>query len=162
MDLRKLDKSFYPANLHLEQALDLVDGKWIPNKVRGHSVVLISVNNLTFGIPLRSNIRHTASHPTQGTHGSPHKGLDYSKALLISKPEFISDEIFRIPNAERTRLKNKAFFITRKFEQYVKKYIKAVNTNNTNIINSEAYRFTTLRNYHQELGLSDEKRKATK
>ncbi|OPX55862.1 protein AbiQ [Oceanospirillum multiglobuliferum] len=154
MDLRKLDKSFYPANTHLKQALDLIDGQWIPNKTRGHGIVVISIRNLTFGIPLRSNIQHKSSYPTQGRHGLPHKGLDYSKALLVLDSSYISNEIFRIPNSERSKLKDKQHYITQKFSQYVERYVDAVNKEDKNILNSEGYRFSTLQNYHKELGIN--------
>lgn len=153
MDLKKLDKSFYPENTHLKQALDLIEGKWITGKSRGHGIVVISVKGLLFAIPLLSNILHSSSYPTQGKHGSKHKGLDYSKALLLTKISYVSNEIFRIPNAEKNKLRNKNRVITQKFTQYVVKYIKAIETDNQRILNSLDYRFTTLQNYHAELGV---------
>lgn len=153
MQLKKLDQSFYVDNAHLVQALDNINGQWIQGKTRGYGIVVITINHLTFGIPLRTNIRHTASYPTVGKHGSQHKGLDFSKALLISDMHHISSEIFKIPTQERNKLNNKEYYITKKFEKYVAYYIKAVKSSDKNILQSEQYRFTTLQNYHIELGL---------
>ncbi|MDC9615869.1 hypothetical protein PSI19_18740 [Xenorhabdus khoisanae] len=128
MKLRKLDQAFYDENSHLIQAIDNEDGKWIPGKTRGHGIIVININQLTFAIPLRTSIKHNAAYITQKSNqkGIKGKGLDYSKALLI---------------------------ITKKFEKYVEKYIKAVKKKDKHVLNSLEYRFTTLQNYHNQLGI---------
>lgn len=153
MQLKKLDQSFYPNHTHLSEALDNVNGAWIEGKTRGYGFVLIPINTLTFALPLRSNIRHNASFPTVGKHGEMHKGLDFSKALLIPNPSYISDELFLIPSREHTRLRSKEHYITSRFTKYVERYINAVTVNDHNILNSTAYRFTTLKHFHAELSI---------
>lgn len=159
MQLVKLDPAFYTDHTHLVQVLDNVGGVWTAGKTRGYGIVLISINNLTFGIPLRSNIKHKAAYltiqnPPPVNPGDSHgKGLDFSKALLISSNRYISSETFKIPPTEHARIKSKQHHITNLFEKYVTKYIRAVNKNDIHILNSIEYRHTTLQNYHAELGI---------
>lgn len=157
MQLKKLDQSFYDENTHLKEVLDLKDGVWIEGKTRGYGIVLIELNELTFGIPVRSNIRHKASYITDrssqlGIHG---KGLDYSKALLLTKPEYISPLPFKINTRQHELLKDKAIFISKSFEKYVTKYVDAIRKADSNVLTSNVYRYTTLQNYHVELGIED-------
>ena len=155
MHLKKLDQSFYNDNSHLQEALDNSNGSWAQGKVRGYGVVVISVNNLTFAIPLRSNIRHEAAYITVRSQslGVKGKGLDFSKALLIAADSYISSAPFKISPAEHNKLQTKEVHITKSFEKYVSKYISASHKSDRNILNSPEYRFTTLVNYHSELGL---------
>jgi len=155
MKIIKLDESFYNENNNLQEALDLIQNNWIENKTRGFGLVIININELTFAIPLRSNIKHKASFVTKKSHvgNSLGKGLDYSKALLITKSSYIlTEEPFLIPTDEYISINNKENYIIKSFEKYVSKYISAVKNNDTNILNSKIYRFTTLKNYHKELG----------
>ena len=58
MELKKLDESFYTDNPVVIQALDfnIVNNEWMSHdgKVRGHGVVQIDIDGLTFAIPVRS------------------------------------------------------------------------------------------------------------
>jgi protein AbiQ len=155
MQLKKLDSSFYEENSHLVQALDNHSGNWEAGKTRGYGIVIIDFKGLKFAIPLRTNIKHDAAYitvrsPEQGVKG---KGLDYSKAVLISKESYISHELFKIPAAEHKKLLDKEHFVTSKFEKYVERYRKAVIKVDKNILQSHEYRYTTLQNYHVELGI---------
>lgn len=155
MKLVKLDNSFYRDNAHLKEALDNHRGNWTSGKVRGYGIVVIKINNLTFAIPLRSNIRHKASYIVKRSteQGGLGKGLDYSKALLITNRSYIlTNEPFMIPPDEHKRLSNKGSHIRNSFEKYVYKYIAAVKKNDQNILCSNLYRYSTLQNYHRELG----------
>lgn len=155
MHLKKLTKSFYQENSHLKEALDNVDGKWIEGKTRGYGVVIISIRNLRFAIPLRSNIRHNAAYITVRSQitGIRGKGLDFSKALLITEESYISVAPFKISADEHKKLQDKEVFITERFEKYVERYRVAFNKSDNNILRSNEYRFTTLANYHLELEL---------
>ena len=155
MQLKKLDNSFYSDNTHLNEALDNHDGNWAKGKVRGYGIVIISINERSFAIPLRSNIRHKSSYITvkSNQNGIEGKGLDFTKALLISDEKYVSNLPFKISSGEHKKLANKEHFITSKFEKFVAKYIDAIQKSDKNILNSSSYRFTTLCNYHSELGL---------
>lgn len=157
MKLIKLDPSFYADHTHLVQALDNHDGVWDAGKIRGYGIVIITINSLKFGIPLRTNIKHSAAYITvrnnQANAISIGKGLDFSKALLITNSSYISSEIYKIPNAEHLKLKEKQHYITKLFDKYVNKYIAAAKAQDANILNSNEYRHSTLQNYHVELGI---------
>ncbi|EJB8530826.1 hypothetical protein MW374_004766 [Vibrio parahaemolyticus] len=159
MELKKLSASFYDENPTVENALDYYsdDGLWDQTKIRGHGVVNITVNNLMFAIPVRSNVTHSASYILlKNTQNRRIKGmgLDYSKALLIRKPEYVSDENFNLKVKDAgKKLVGKEKHVTDQFEKYVKKYIHAVTVKDQNILSDQEYVHTTLINYHADLGI---------
>jgi len=57
-----------------------------------------------------------------------------------------------IPSDEYVKIKDRTHFIQNKFSKYVDKYVLSVKKSDTNALNIN-YRFTTLKNYHAELGL---------
>ncbi|EOR8526021.1 hypothetical protein FSP93_RS26805, partial [Escherichia coli] len=50
-------------------------------------------------------------------------------------------------------LLSKEAHVTKQFSQYVERYVEAVRKNDKNILRRD-YRFSTLINYHAELGLT--------
>lgn len=148
MEIRKLDYSFYSNNSHLKQTL---------SKERGYGIVVISLEGgLKFGIPLRSNLPNKACFVTKTeiVDGEEQKkGLDYSKALLIADDAYVSAAVFMIPVDEKDAISKKSQEIAEEFEKYVAKYIHAVKNSHAYTLGSREYRFTTLQNYHSELGI---------
>lgn len=114
MQLKKLDNSFYVENAHLKEALDNHNGNWAQGKVRGYGIVIISIGNLSFAIPLRSNIKHKSAYITvkSSQKGIEGKGLDFTKALLISNKKYISNLPFKISANEHKKLADKEHYIT--------------------------------------------------
>lgn len=161
MELKKLDKSFYIDNPLLIQALDfdMKTKSWMAgDKVRGHGIVQIEVKGLKFAIPVRSNINHDESYILTVQRGVNRyikgMGLDYSKALLIRDDKHVSALPFVLKSKDAgKKLQGKEEHVKNMFSQYVDKYIAAVRKPDRNILNSMEYRFTTLVNYHTELGL---------
>lgn len=158
MQLIKLDTSFYLDNPSLPQALDYdhVSGVWNANKVRGHGIVSVNVNGLLFAIPVRSHIKHKAGFILEKSLNANERGmgLDYSKALLITDPLHLSDQVFVLKNKTAgKKLVGKEPHITAQFQKYVTRYVDATQKTDLNILNSAEYRFTTLCNYHLALGL---------
>lgn len=151
MKILKLTQEFYDENIHLDHVMDKINGKWDETKTRGYGIVVLSYNGLEFGIPLRSNFTNRKTNSCFETVKGGNKGLDYSKAVLLTKESHKSDEAFIIPKEEYIRVQNKAHFIGRKFGQYVEKYMKGVRKQDQNILRH--YQFSTLQNYHDELGL---------
>lgn len=90
MRLKKLTESFYRDNTHLIEALDLKDGHWVRGKTRGYGIAIITIKGLTFGIPLRSNIKHSGAYITKRAKREfeTNKGLDFSKALLLKQDSY--------------------------------------------------------------------------
>ena len=74
---------------------------------RPYAVHLIRCNNLTFAIPVRSNINHNFSYKTIGN-----KGLDFTKTVIITDEKYLSDNKAVINHEEYLKLdKNRKFTI---------------------------------------------------
>lgn len=126
------------------------------DKKRGYGIVTITYNGLVFGIPLRSNIKHKNGVilDKKVTNGKETKrGLDYSKAVLIRDQALEIGNIFTVPKEQKRVLISRENMIISQFEKYVTGYVKAVRFGIGNTLSSPSYRFTTLVNYHLELGL---------
>ena len=148
MFLFKLELVFFQENAHLVEVLDKnKSGGWNREKERGYGIAVISHNNLRFGIPLRSHISHQFCYLTLNN-----KGLDYTKAVLLTKDAYISDRPFMIPSAEYVKIKDRAHHISNKFGKYVDKYVDGVKKDDKNVLHE--YRFSTLQNYKVELGVA--------
>lgn len=144
----KLGDEFFKENSGLVEALHTgAGGDAAAEKTRGYGVVVVGIDNgLLFGIPLRSHITHRSAFITAGT-----KGLDYTKAVLIKNENHVSRSAFHIPQDEFVKIADRELFIRERFEKYIKKYIKAAISGDNNILRE--YRFSTLQNYHEELGI---------
>ncbi|HAI5711670.1 TPA: hypothetical protein HJR26_005167 [Escherichia coli] len=162
MELKKLDISFYKNNPVVLEALDFnaKTNSWLGgDKVRGHGIVQIQIQlqGLTFAIPVRSHIRHDDCYIIErdmGRNDIRGMGLDYSKAMLITDPTYVSADIFLLKSKKAAKdLLSKEAHVTKQFSQYVERYVEAVKKNDNNILRRD-YRFTTLINYHAELGLN--------
>lgn len=146
MKISKLRPVFYQNNQHLSETLDGTGTKGEKN--RGYGIVVIEVDDdMRFGIPLRSNLNHKHGFKT-----IDRKGLDYSKAVLIKNAAFIG-ETFKIPQDEYVKIKDREHFIKARFQKYVGRYIKLANKGDTKAL-QQSYRYTTLVNYHAELGIT--------
>lgn len=146
MEIKKLEDAFYSENSHLVEVMDKQGNAWTSDKTRGYGIVVVEIVGLRFGIPLRSNANHKQCYNFSGN-----KALDYSKAVLLMKDEYISDVPFKIPDEEFLIIQKKSFFITKQFTKYVERYIEAVKQGDDNKL--KTYRFSTLQNYHAELKL---------
>jgi len=147
IQLRTLTDQFYVDNTDLKEALDgSNDGK-----VRGYGIVVIDLDGLVFGIPLRSHLNHKFGFVSERSEGVK-KGLDYTKALLIQKDEYVS-RAYKIPASEFIHINDNKDKIQEDFNKFVSRYIEAHNKKDVNILRN--YRYSTLKNYHKELGLED-------
>jgi len=145
--LRTLTDQFYADNKGLQEALDSSND----GKVRGYGIVVIDLKGLMFGIPLRSHLNHKFGFVSQRSEGTT-KGLDYTKALLIQKEEYVSRS-YKIPVDEFTYINDKKEKIQEEFKKFVTRYTEAHFKKDENILRN--YRYSTLKNYHKELGLED-------
>jgi len=147
MLIKKLEELFYQENAHLIEVLDKdKHGNWNGNKTRGYGIAICDHKGLRFGIPLRSNINHKFGFKTKDD-----KGLDFSKAVLLAKDSYISTAPFLIPPDEHKEILDKAHHIQKMFSKYVERYVVGRQKNDDNIL--KPYKFSTLCNYHAELGL---------
>jgi protein AbiQ len=93
-------------------------------RTRPYTQVVITVNNLTFAIPLRSNINHPHVLWTDKANKC---GLDFSKAVIILDPGKYVDNttVPHIRQSEFDSLRGKEHIVKTKMEKYIKDYKKA-------------------------------------
>ena len=95
LKILQLTDDFHEINNDLIEAIN--------DKNRGYGIVTITLNNLIFGIPLRSNITHKYSLilDVVNRHGKKSsRGLDFTKAVLIRATAEMG-EVFFIPENQK-------------------------------------------------------------
>lgn len=118
-------------------------------RLRPYVMLIVQIDNLTFALPLRSHIKHSYAFITDEINSC---GVDYSKAVVISKSEYIDNKRQpRIRSNEYKVLVSKERTVTQEFINYLADYKKAVKerANRT----SYTYKYCTLQYFHKELGL---------
>ena len=118
-------------------------------RLRPYVMLIVQIDNLTFALPLRSHIKHCYAFITDEINSC---GVDYSKAVVVSKPEYIDNKRQpRIRPNEYKVLVRKERTVTQEFMNYLADYKKAVKerANRT----SYTYKYCTLQYFHKELGL---------
>ena len=126
------------------------------DKSRGYGVVAVTINQLTFGIPLRSQLNHRYGIvlDTISRDGSVfNRGLGFTKAVLVRNTDTELGQPFYVSQKQKLVLIGKKKQIINQFNRYVSSYVRAVQNRTLNTIKGPAYRYTTLVNYHKELGL---------
>ncbi|MDC3417654.1 hypothetical protein NC799_12170 [Aquibacillus sp. 3ASR75-54] len=114
---------------------------------------MVNVKGYQFAIPLRSSMNHKENFTTkfvQERGKKVRKGLDYSKAVIITDKRFVSLHPFKIQQDEFLKIVKAEVHIIKSFKKYVDRYIEAYKKNDSNILRK--YKFSTLQNYHDELG----------
>lgn len=158
IEFYKLSADFYNENAHLVEILDKEKSGAMKDKERGYGVLLVEVEGQNFAIPLRStmHINHTDNFTTriykhQGK--DVRHGLDYSKAIIVTDPRFVDTSSIYIlkKKSDYVKISNDEQHIIKTFEKYVARYKKGIVKNDARII--AKYRYSTLQNYHVELGL---------
>ncbi|MFE2710366.1 type III toxin-antitoxin system TenpIN family toxin [Streptomyces mirabilis] len=150
--LHQLTQDFYDEHSHLTEIADKNSNGNLEDKGRGYGVLMIEIKVYQFAIPLRSKMKHKENFPTKiyTQHNKKYrKGLDYTKAIIITDPRFVSHRSFKIPQDEFLKIVNSENRIIQSFEKYVNRYVQAYNTGDENILRK--YQFSTLQNYHTEL-----------
>lgn len=120
---------------------------------RPYIVVLVKVENNTFAVPFRTNVKHnncykfkTSTRPTNTV-----TGIDYTKAVIVNDSNYIGSAA-RINDKEYNELDANFHIILKEFSQYVKGYIKYM-SGRKGEYNRQKYMFTTLKYFHKELGI---------
>ena len=146
MDIRPLKQDFYNQ---------LIIGKpQVLQKNRGYGVVSITINDLIYAIPLRSNLNHTNGFKTISMEIEGQivwNGLDYSKALIVESDNIGTTSFNTRHQEEFDKIQENKDKIKSEFEIYVSNYIKCVakGTSSTD----RRFKFTTLQYFHSELGI---------
>ena len=119
---------------------------------RPYLVIIVEVRNLTFAIPLRHHIAHNYSFITN----RPERwGLDYSKAVVISRPDFIERPKTRsimIERSEYDKITENYKNIQKKFECFLDFYEKSVLKGTP--LSEPVLKYSSLQYFHNELGIT--------
>ncbi len=144
-ELNYLSKKFYEE--YSKENFPEIEHK----TTRPYMVLLIKLDENTFAIPFRTNIRHSYCYKfkNSGRETSAVTGLDFTKAVIINDSTYIGD-FATIDNKEYIELSNKYFFIIKKFQKYVEGYIDYIK-GKSNEFDAKKYKYSTLEYFKDEL-----------
>ncbi|MDY2883718.1 MAG: hypothetical protein SOT71_13795 [Romboutsia timonensis] len=122
------------------------DCKEIEKKeTRPYAMVLTRIDDVTWAVPLRSNIPHKYVIWSD----KPNKcGLDLSKAVVIEDVTYISEQDAQIRQNEFNELKGKEHILYTKLKSYMNTYLKAYARQDIKR-NRELCQFSTLQYFHK-------------
>lgn len=143
-----LTETFHNSNQGLAEALH--------DKKRGYGIVTVKINNLTFGIPLRSSLNHqygVVLDIVKRSGRTYRRGLDFTKAVLIRDEAKELGQPFFVGQDQKKTLISKKKVIINQFERYVSNYVSAAQRGVQSTLKSPAYKYSTLTNFHKELGI---------
>lgn len=131
-----------------------IDFPEIENKQdRPYMVLVIKIENNTFALPLRTNIRHNYGYKFKNSNRDTESvsGIDYTKAVILNDQKYIGEKAF-INRSEYLEIDQYKNSIVSGFKRYLDGYIDFCK-NGGNYYSTKRYRYTTLRYFHAELGL---------
>jgi protein AbiQ len=112
---------------------------------RPHIMFLIKIENIDFAIPFRSKINHRYAFLTSLKE---RKGIDYSKAIVISDTKYIfAPRKIYVDKKEHGIILENEETIFNEFSKYVKDYKKVLSVN----VKTNKYKFSTLQYFKKEL-----------
>ena len=118
-------------------------------RFRPYIMLLVKIDDMTFALPLRSHIKHKYSYITDKNNNC---GVDYSKAVIILKEDYIDKNRKPILREnEHKALLGKEYIITKEFKKYLNDYKKAVSKNTERL--NYMYKYCTLQYFNKELNL---------
>ena len=125
---------------------------------RAYDCLLLQTHyNYYICVPYRTEITHSYAYHFRKSARSRkhHSGLDYSKLVIIDKPEYIEDKIVIIDHDEYIETVVNMDRIRREACEYVESYCRHI-TGEKKMHVSEfqrTYRYSPLKYFHKELGL---------
>ena len=119
-------------------------------KDRPYVMVKITIGELDIAIPFRSNINHPNVFWTDETNK---RGLDYSKAIVISEKYIDNSRKPHIRDIEHKALKGKKYLVIKGFERYIRQYKKALKKLEVDR-NKSLCEKSTLQYFHKELNIT--------
>lgn len=119
-------------------------------KNRPYVQVYVEINGIQYAIPLRSDIHHPH---VLWTDKANHCGVDFSKAVVISKESYIDTTLEpHLRQNEFDALRGKDYKIKIKMEKYIEKYKKA-KKDLSKPINQTLVKYSTLQYFEKEIGI---------
>lgn len=116
---------------------------------RPYIIIQVTINDLDFGIPLRSNINHPHAFITDEINNC---GLDYSKTVVIKDSKYISNIIPNIRQNEWNIIKVNEDYIKKGLINYINLYKKALQKDHIKR-NQLLIKYSTLKYFHDALNI---------
>jgi protein AbiQ len=117
---------------------------------RPYILLVLNINGEEWGIPMRSGISH---HYCFWTNKAEKRGVDYSKAVLISDKKFIDET--RKPHIRKDEfeaLRGKEHILEVGFKKYILTYKKA-HADQSKSRSFTLCSYSTLQYFHEAIGL---------
>ena len=144
-NLNYLSEAFYEKYPHLEYPE--IETK----SDRPYIVMLIEIDENTFAIPFRTNLRHNSCYKFKKSTRQTETvtGLDYSKVVIVNDNAYIGESA-RVNDLEYNELDANFYIIMTQFKKYLSNYYKFLD-GKLNIYQAKRYQYTTLKYFHKEL-----------
>lgn len=113
MKIKILSKKFYDTYSNCSEILK--------KEMRPYACLTIEIDGMLFAIPFRHHIKHIYSFHTIGE-----AGLDYTKAVIISDDDYLTDEQPKIESKEFAIIKKNEQKIKYGLKKYVNQYRRAM------------------------------------
>ncbi|WP_201448010.1 hypothetical protein [Streptococcus halichoeri] len=141
----------------LVQAMDYdFRTKKLYDKGRGFAIALVTIQKLTFAIPLRSNIpkKYQLKYKLRDSnkHGCV-EGLDIGKALIVEDPRYILSRTFKLrERVDYFKIVDNDRLIVNKLIKAIIDYNQAVANNDQHkLTDPKRFKFSTFQNYTDRL-----------
>lgn len=118
---------------------------------RPHMLIKETINNqnLTFAVPLRSNITHTNAFMLYGK-----SGVDYSKAVVVDPNKDLKNDYPIIRDKEYKKIEKNFYKILGGFRKFIHHYNDEVVVHPNKAENKTTAKFSALQYFHDELGIT--------
>lgn len=158
--IKKLSSKFY------EDYPQKIYEEILSKKDRPYTCLMIQNRGYWISVPFRTEIHHEYAYHFKMSERSKkhHSGLDYTKCVIITKTEYISEESPVIDQDEYRELVRNIGKVIDSVIQFIDEYV-ADRKGNKKLHTKEferRYAFSTLRYFHGELGLEEKKYKNLK
>ena len=116
--------------------------------------MVVEIGGNRFALPFRTNIRHGYCYKfkSSGRESEASTGIDFTKAVVITDAKYVGEEV-AIDHKEYVELMNKFYLVLSKFKRYLSGYAKCCREGGGERA-MRKYRYTTLKYFKNELGLS--------
>jgi len=152
MDVVFIKQQYFDDNSSFIEVLDSDDS--VKRTSRMYVFISIKHNGNVFYVPLRSNIALSNKITCYSVPSStkPKAGLDFRKALIINDDSYVQKICYpEIASSQMNKLNSDISTIENLFINYVKGYIKSASKKREK--RDYAYKYSTLHNFHAELGI---------
>ena len=130
---KKYNEAEYPEILHKPS--------------RPYVMLMVEIDNYTFAIPIRSHLRHKFGFIT---NKETNAGLDYTKSVIILKPEYVSNkQLIKITKEEMVVISSYKKYIIEDFKRFLRTYKRKIKNN----LSETLLKYSSLQYFHKELGL---------